>query len=380
MKKILVIHNTYQVQGGEDIAVRNEIEFLKKEFNVETIFFNNKIDSYFKQLFYFIMNKNYESIKTVKEKIKIFEPDIIYVHNTWFKASAGIFDLLKNQNIKVLIKLHNFRYRCTNSYMSKIHFKGKTFCECCGLSSNEIGIFNKYFKESFLKSFLVIRYGKKFYKLMSDEKFKLLVLTSFHKEYIESNDISKNVEIFRNYINSNIQNTSEYENYFVYAGRISKEKGVLELIESFLAADLKDMQLKIIGDGPALNTLKNKFKHKNVLFLGKLSNFETIEEINNSVGVVTTTKLLEGQPTLLCEASSLGIPSIFPNTGGINEFFPPDYSLQFEQFNYSDLIQKLNLLDDIQLVTDIGQQNKKYLFNLLNEKDMIQNFERILND
>ena len=60
MKKILVIHNTYQVQGGEDIAVQNEIEFLKKEFNVETIFFNNKIDSYFKQLFYFIMNKNYK--------------------------------------------------------------------------------------------------------------------------------------------------------------------------------------------------------------------------------------------------------------------------------------------------------------------------------
>tara|TARA_Y100000816_G_scaffold94923_1_gene65901 strand:+ start:8646 stop:9788 length:1143 start_codon:yes stop_codon:yes gene_type:complete len=380
MKKILVIHNTYQVQGGEDIAVRNEIEFLKKEFNVETIFFNNKIDSYFKQLFYFIMNKNYESIKTVKEKIKIFEPDIIYVHNTWFKASAGIFDLLKNQNIKVLIKLHNFRYRCTNSYMSKIHFKGKTFCECCGLSSNEIGIFNKYFKESFLKSFLVIRYGKKFYKLMSDEKFKLLVLTSFHKEYIESNDISKNVEIFRNYINSNIQNTSEYENYFVYAGRISKEKGVLELIESFLAADLKDMQLKIIGDGPALNTLKNKFKHKNVLFLGKLSNFETIEEINNSVGVVTTTKLLEGQPTLLCEASILKKPSIFPKTGGIHEFFPEDYELSYKQFDYQDLISKFKVFSDKENAIRIGNENYKYIKNLLDERSLLDDLMKIIDE
>ena len=380
MKKILVIHNAYQVQGGEDIAVRNEIEFLKKEFNVETIFFNNKIDSYFKQLFYFIMNKNYESIKTVKEKIKIFEPDIIYVHNTWFKASAGIFDLLKNQNIKVLIKLHNFRYRCTNSYMSKIHFKGKTFCECCGLSSNKIGIFNKYFKESFLKSFLVIRYGKKFYKLMSDEKFKLLVLTSFHKEYIESNDISKNVEIFRNYINSNIQNTSEYENYFVYAGRISKEKGVLELIESFLAADLKDMQLKIIGDGPALNTLKNKFKHKNVLFLGKLSNFETIEEINNSVGVVTTTKLLEGQPTLLCEASILKKPSIFPKTGGIHEFFPEDYELSYKQFDYQDLISKFKVFSDKENAIRIGNENYKYIKNLLDERSLLDDLMKIIDE
>ena len=326
------------------------------------------------------MNKNYESIKTVKEKIKIFEPDIIYVHNTWFKASAGIFDLLKNQNIKVLIKLHNFRYRCTNSYMSKIHFKGKTFCECCGLSSNEIGIFNKYFKESFLKSFLVIRYGKKFYKLMSDEKFKLLVLTSFHKEYIESNDISKNVEIFRNYINSNIQNTSEYENYFVYAGRISKEKGVLELIESFLAADLKDMQLKIIGDGPALNTLKNKFKHKNVLFLGKLSNFETIEEINNSVGVVTTTKLLEGQPTLLCEASILKKPSIFPKTGGIHEFFPEDYELSYKQIDYQDLISKFKVFSDKENAIRIGNENYKYIKNLLDERSLLDDLMKIIDE
>ena len=34
------------------------------------------------------------------------------------------------------------------------------------------------------------------------------------------------------------------------------------------------------------------------------------------------------------EASLLGIPSIFPDTGGIKEFFPKEYELKFEQFNY----------------------------------------------
>ena len=82
----------------------------------------------------------------------------------------------------------------------------------------------------------------------------------------------------------------------------------------------------------------------------------------------------------MCEASSLGIPSIFPNTGGIKEFFPSKYPLQFDQFDYSDLVQKINLLNDIEQIKDIGQQNKKYITNLLNEKDLIQNFERILND
>ena len=32
MKKILVIHTNYQNTGGEDIAVKNEVSFLKKNF------------------------------------------------------------------------------------------------------------------------------------------------------------------------------------------------------------------------------------------------------------------------------------------------------------------------------------------------------------
>ena len=44
--------------------------------------------------------------------------------------------------------------------------------------------------------------------------------------------------------------------------------------------------------------------------------------INESKAVVTATKLYEGQPTLLCEASVSSVPSIFPDYGGISEFFP----------------------------------------------------------
>ena len=33
MKKILVIHTNYQNTGGEDIAVKNEVSFLKKKLH-----------------------------------------------------------------------------------------------------------------------------------------------------------------------------------------------------------------------------------------------------------------------------------------------------------------------------------------------------------
>ena len=35
MKKILLIHNRYRYQGGEDLAVENELQLLKKDYIVE---------------------------------------------------------------------------------------------------------------------------------------------------------------------------------------------------------------------------------------------------------------------------------------------------------------------------------------------------------
>ena len=134
------------------------------------------------------------------------------------------------------------------------------------------------------------------------------------------------------------------EDYIVYAGRISDEKGVLELIENFLIVNFRNIKLKIIGEGPGLKDLKNQFKNDKVVFLGPLSNEETKQQIKSSRGVVTATKLYEGQPTLLCEASMLGVCSVFPNTGGISEFFPKDYTLSFKQYDYKDLQKKLKLL------------------------------------
>ena len=97
MKKILIIHNTYSVTGGEDIAVENEIELLKKSYEVKVIKFDNNIRNYIFQTLWFILNKNLESVNLVKNELSIFNPDYVYIHNTWFKVSKFLFKI--NQRV-----------------------------------------------------------------------------------------------------------------------------------------------------------------------------------------------------------------------------------------------------------------------------------------
>ena len=361
MKKILVLHNRYKLQGGEDIAVDNEITALQSLYEVETLIFENKKINIISDLISFILNKNLKSANKLNKKLDSFNPDFVYVHNTWFKASIIVFDVLEKRNIKTVIKLHNFRYDCTRHFFSKGHLKQHNMCSRCGAFKEKNKLFNKYFQESFLKSLLVIRYGKKFYKKIQNKNFHLLVLTKFHKNYLQNLGFdSRNIKILPNPDMRTVIENKPKSYSVVYAGRISKEKGVKELIDAFINAKTLNINLLIIGTGPELSYLKKLYKKENnIKFMGQLNNEKVKEIISSARAVVTATKLFEGQPTLLCEASSMKIPSIFPRFGGIHEFFPPENKLSFQQYDYQDLTQKIKLIDKSDFAEE-GLENEKF--------------------
>lgn len=383
MEKILIVHSKYKLKGGEDIAVENEITFLKKNFEVKVLFFKNSNHNLIQLIFNFLFLNSPKSNKELKKTIESFNPKYIYFHNLWFAASLGLFKVIKEtSDIKLLIKLHNFRIFCTSTYFAKKHLNSGEFCHACGFTKKKGMFFNKYFIDSYLKSIFSIRFSKKIFKILNSKNFKILVLTNFYKEFINKTNYEKNnVYVFPNVLNikENISRIQSEKN-LVYAGRISHEKGVEELLNAYSKLNYVDVNLVIIGTGPQLNYLKSKYSSKNIKFLGEISNIQTIKIISRSLAVITNTKLYEGQPTLLCEASILGIPSIFPSTGGINEFFPEDYQYSFEQFNYDSLSNKIDLLVKSSDRKNIGIENQRYISEVLNHELAIKNFKKIIND
>lgn len=381
-EKILVVHNKYRSLGGEDVAVLNEIKVLENSFIVEELIFDNNSGNPVEMFIYFLTNKNKKSANSLKDKIEKFQPDYVYVHNTWFKASVSIFEILEKFQIPTLIKLHNFRFYCTKTFFHKNHLNNQKVCRACGHTSNKYKLFNKYFEDSYLKSFLVIRHGKKFNKVLNNPFFNIVVLTNFQKLFMKNFGYNNKIRVLRNAIKPNIDKTPYNPNsdFIVYAGRISKEKGIEKLLISFLKYSNKNLKLKIVGDGPQKRELQKKYRNERIIFTGPMTNEESINIIRESLALITFTHLYEGQPTVGNEASMNSIPTVFPNNGGIHEFFPNNYELVFELGNEESIRNVFKLLDDTNLLIEISKQNYNFTNEKLAEKTWEQNFKTILNE
>jgi glycosyltransferase involved in cell wall biosynthesis len=292
MKKVLVIHNFYKNFGGEDANIYEEIEFLRKDYTIEFLQAKNEDKFLFSPFLALLTRSNFKKNRELKKFIKEFEPSIVYIHNTWFSINLGIFKILKKNNIKVVVKIHNFRYDCARYFFGKSHLKGKKRCGACGFEVKKGLILNKYFESSYIKSLLLYFYSLKYFKILKNFPIKIIAINNFHKLQLTKLGISKNkIEVINNPLSlENYQSTNK-QNNIIYAGRLSREKGVVELIEAWVTANMDDYTLLIIGEGELSDELRDKYTQNNIKFLGFLPNEKVIEYISNSTAVVTATKL-----------------------------------------------------------------------------------------
>jgi len=380
MKKVLVINTKYKKYGGEDSNFTEEIKFLKKFYEVEYINFDNSGNLKVYDIISFFTLSNPSTNKLLKAKLISFKPDIVYVHNTWFKANLGIFNVLLKEKAKVILKIHNFRFACTDTFSASKHFNNKEFCHKCGNMNSKSRVFNKYFETSYTKSIFVVLYGKKYINILREYNLKIIALNEFCKDYLIKKGVNKN-KVFKNYNPFEISDNYIYSadsGYVVYAGALVEQKGIVELLESWKESKT-NLKLLIIGTGQLESKIINKYSSKKIEFLGFLENEQTKELIKNSRAVITATKMFEGQPRLISEASAYGIPSIYPSFGGLDEYFPQDYKLSFKQFDYADLVVKIQLLQNKNLLIEESKKIHNYIIKNMSLDILHTNLESIFN-
>jgi len=323
-KKILIIFNRYKFFGGEEAAFENEKRFYSKDYIVKTLEFSN--DNLF-NLIFSIFNP-YAFFKTLFTII-LFKPDIIYLNNLWYGASnSPVVASFFARKATKKIKLHNFRLSCSKAD----HYLDNQTCTKCSIKNKRYSYKFKCYKNSLFTTFLINLYSNFQAKLIKSSLIdEVLVLNNLQKEILTKYGIKdKKIKIVKNVLTIRSDYAAEHnkslKKYFLYVGRLEKEKGLLDLLDTWKSINNKNEILKIIGDGSLREDVKKYANdYNNIEYLGFLDHHLIENEIANSKCLVFPTRLFEGQPTVILEAMKIGIPVIAPNISFFETFDRKSY-------------------------------------------------------
>ena len=328
--KILLIHNRYKQKGGEDSVFDAEYELLKKHGNQveELIFDNNNIQSLkdkvsisFKIVF------NHYSKKMLKIVIRRFKPDIIHIHNLFYVASPSILYEASKQNIPVVLTLHNYRLICAGALL----LRNAKPCELCIKQVFPVhGIIHRCHNNSFVKTtqIALITNIHKILGTWKNRVQKFIVLTEFSKSIFMQSSLkidSTKIEVKPNFV----QDCGEGEfksrkSFFLFIGRLSLEKGIKTLLESF---DKTGIKLEIIGDGPLKSMVERHcLENETSKYWGFQNKTFIVDKLKNCKALIFPSIWYEGMPITILEAFAAGTPVIASNIGNINTMVKDGYN------------------------------------------------------
>lgn len=257
-----------------------------------------------------------EARKKLREVLDDFKPDIVHMNNINFQLTPSIIYEIKKHGIPMLQTLHDVQLACPN-HRFYIEAQEKICTEC------ENGRFtacvkNKCVHNSTLQSVLAcaesyLYHSKNTYNLVD----KYICPSYFITEVTEKSGINSDKLItLHNFSTFVSDGASEKQDYALYFGRLSVEKGVKTMLEAF--SKMPEIRLIVAGNGPIEDELRANAP-KNVEFVGFKSGSELTELIKGARFSLYPSEWFENCPMSVLESLSLGTPVIASDLGGTKD-------------------------------------------------------------
>ena len=175
-KKVLMVHNFYQIGGGEHTVFKNEVEMLRENGH-EVIEYTRSNDELKKSkwkmlLLPFTTIWSFKTYREVKKIIKEQSIDIVHCHNTFPLISHSVYYAARNRRIPVVQTIHNFRFLCPGAMFYR---NGKICEECREKQSLKPALKNKCYRNSKIQTLVVIAMLKIHKRLETYKKINSLL-------------------------------------------------------------------------------------------------------------------------------------------------------------------------------------------------------------
>ena len=288
-----------------------------------------------------------ESYRKILQVLEDFQPDVVHVNNFNFQLTPSIIYAVvkyrkeKKKKVSLVYTAHDSQLVCPNHLMQNPVTKER--CDVC-LSKGVIQCTKrKCIHGSMVKSLLGTIEATIYKCLKSYRHFDAVICPSqFLKEKLDSDAVLREKTlVLRNFVEvDKSEGKLEKENYILYFGRYSEEKGIKTLLQ--VCKNLPQIQFHFAGSGPLEEEIK---KISNIKLHGFLSGKQLTDEIRKAKLVVFPSECYENCPFTVMEAQLCETPVIASNLGGIPELVKVDSTGElFQAGNVEELTEKIKEL------------------------------------
>ncbi len=262
--------------------------------------------------------------KEAREKMMIvlkdFNPDVVHLNNFNYQLTPSIILEIINwrkktgHKCKIVFTAHDYQLVCPN-HMCNNPGTGEN-CEKCLTGSFMNCTKGKCIHGSTAKSFIGTLEAS-FWKMKGTYKYidTFICCSNFMKTKLDTNPLFvKKTVALHNFIDEIPWVEAPKEDYILYFGRYSKEKGVITLIEA--AKRLPEVNFIFAGKGPLEDLLDGIDNIKNV---GFKSGEELADLVRKAKASVYPSEWYENCPFSVMESQLYGTPVIGADIGGIPE-------------------------------------------------------------
>jgi glycosyltransferase involved in cell wall biosynthesis len=323
--KVLVIHNSYQQPGGEDVVFAQECQLLRSYgHEVRTYQRSNDEIEGMSSLQRLMLAKDIISAegskRHIRELLRAERPDVVHVHNTFMMISPSVYEACQEMRVPVIQTLHNFRLLCPAWSL----FRDGHVCEECPTSGLWRSVWHGCYRNSRVLTanvalmLQVHRVGQTWNTLVDT----YVALTEFARDkFIGGGLPSDRLRVKPNFVYPDPGERECPGDYAIFVGRLSPEKGVTTLLAAweFLKATVP---LVIVGEGPLRASLEDACRKKNlsqVRFAGRLTMEQTRNAIRQGAFLIAPSLWYEGFPMIICEAFACGTPVLCSRLGAMQE-------------------------------------------------------------
>ena len=317
---ILIVHNYYQIPGGEDTVVANEKQMLEE--NENNVIMYSRSNAEIAEMC--ILRKiilPISSIFNIRTYIEICEIirrekiDIVHVHNTIHLISASVYYAAIHCHIPVVQTIHNFRLVCPGATF----YRNNHICEDCVEKGMSCAVKHGCYRNSRTQTLLSV-IGMKLHRLTGVyKKIKYICLTEFNKEKLLQFNQIKEEQI---YVKPNFTFEpsvySETATDYLFIGRMEDIKGVPIVIEAF--KKLPDKRLILAGTGSMLEKyMEQTREYKNIEFKGFVDKEDLQIILKQIKAVIVASQWYETFGMIVVEAFASRVPVIVGDIGNVGD-------------------------------------------------------------